>query len=159
VRFGNPPLEFTRAVEIVASRFGRVQYDSQSVIRFPLGLPAFEDCLEWLLLADRHTDSMAWLQSVARPEVAFGVVSPRRVVPGYQLRVARPELAPLEFDDVRKAEVLVVLSKTDRGLSVNLKAPLVINLDRRMGQQVMANGDVPLRYELDTARPAYRRSA
>ncbi len=148
-------------MEIVGTRFGHVLYDSESVIRFPLGVAGFDDCREWILLADRHNDAVAWLQSTARPEVALGVVSPRRVVPSYQLRVARQELAQLECDDVRKAEVLVVVSKMDRGLIVNLKAPLVIDLERRLGRQVVANGEAPLQYEIDsnTARPAYRRSA
>lgn len=149
------------AMEIVGTRFGRVLYDSESVIRFPLGVAGFDDCREWILLTERQNDAVAWLQSTARPEVALGVISPRRVVPGYQLRVARPEITPLECDDTRNVEVLVVVSKVERRLIVNLKAPLLINLARRLGRQVVANGEAPLQFEIDsdTARHAYRRSA
>ena len=132
---------------------------SVSVIHSPAGLLGLEDCRQWVLLADRRNDAVAWLQSVERPEIALAVVSPRRFVPGYRMRVAREELAPLELDDVRRAVVLAIVTKADRTLALNLKAPLVINLDRRMARQVITNGDLPVRLELGSGQPTFRRSA
>ena len=53
------------------------------------------DCLRWVLLADSQGDSLGWLQSVDHPSLALAVVSPRRFVPGYEVRLARNELQPL----------------------------------------------------------------
>jgi flagellar assembly factor FliW len=44
--------------------------------------------------------------------------------------------------------VLVVVGSDEDGITLNLKAPLVINLRRRLGRQVVHNHDLPLRYEL-----------
>ncbi len=148
-------------MEIASTRFGRVEYDTQSVIRFPLGVAGFDDCREWILLADPRSDAVAWLQSISRPELAMAVVSPRRFIPSYRLRVARQEIAPFEGDALRHAEVLAIVSKTDHELTVNLKAPLVLDVERRIGRQLVANGDAPLQYKVDsdTAEYGYRRSA
>ena len=139
---------------IQTTRFGRLEIAPGDVLIFPAGIPGLEDCREWVLLADAGNDALGWLQSTTRREIAFAVVSPRRFVPGYQVRIARSELSPLELADIRDAQVLVVVGKNERGITLNLKAPLVIHLARRLGRQVVANGDQPIQYELGGAPAA-----
>ena len=146
-------------MEITTSRFGPIEIVAEDAIRFPAGLLGLEDCREWVLLADRRNDAVAWLQSIERPEVALPVVSPRRFVPGYQMRVARHELASVGLSDAKAAEVLVIVGKRDRSVTLNLKAPLVINLERCVGRQVVTNGDLPIRFEVGGQQPAFRRIA
>ncbi len=135
-------------MEIQSTRFGTVEIADDDVIRFAEGLPGFQECHAWVLLADGRNATLAWLQSVDHAEVAFAVVSPSRYVAGYRLHVARRELEPLEIKDLHAARVLVILGKSGRSLTLNLKAPLVINLDRRLGRQVIANGDLPVQHEV-----------
>jgi flagellar assembly factor FliW len=146
-------------MEVVTSRFGRITVETDDVIHFPCGLFGLEDCRRWVLLADTQNDALAWMQSVDRATLALAVVSPRRFVPQYQMRVARAELAPLGLDDIGSAKVLLILGKTDRAITLNLKAPIVLNLDRRLGRQVITNGDLPIQYELESEKPACRRIA
>ena len=89
----------------INSRFGVFEVERDDIIRFPTGLWGLEHCREWLLLADQQNEALAWLLSVDRPEIALPVVSPRRFVPDYQMRVARRELASLELQDVSAARV------------------------------------------------------
>jgi len=142
---------------IQTTRFGRLEIAAQDVLLFPAGIPGLEDCREWVLLADAGNDALGWLQSTTRREIALAAVSPRRFVPGYQIRLARSELAPLELTDVRDAQVLVIVGKSEFGMTLNLKAPLVINLERRLGRQVMANGDQPVQYVVGAPPPAIER--
>jgi flagellar assembly factor FliW len=112
-----------------------------------------------VLLADAENEALGWLQSISRPEIGLAVVSPRRVVPDYQLRLARSEMNPLEVDDLGHAQVLLIVGKNQYGVTLNLKAPLVINIDRRLGRQVIANGDQPVQYQLTDGNSALRKSA
>lgn len=146
-------------MRITTSRFGRIDIDAGDILRFPSGLPGLEDCREWALLADAANEALGWLQSTTRPEVALAVVSPRRFVPDYQVRIPRSELTPLALADIRQAQVVVVVGKTGTTLTLNLKAPIVINLEARTGRQVVASGDLPLQYELSLSRPPLRKSA
>jgi flagellar assembly factor FliW len=143
----------------IVSRFGPIQIDADQVLDFPAGLVGFEDCRRWALLADERSECVAWLQSVDRPEVALPVASPRRFVPGYQMRVARRDMAPLGLSDPRSAKVLAIVGRTSRGLSLNLKAPVVINLERRVGRQVTTNGELPIHYELGSQPSSAKRIA
>jgi len=146
-------------MRITTTRFGRIDVDAADLIRFPSGLPGLEDCREWALLADSANDALGWLQSTTRAEVALAVVSPRRFVPDYQVRIPRSELSPLALDDMRDAQVVVVVGENGTGLTLNLKAPIVINLQARTGRQVVASGDLPLQYELSIERRPLKQSA
>lgn len=146
-------------MRITTSRFGRIDVDAGDILRFPSGLPGLEDCREWALLADASNDALGWLQSTSRGDVALAVVSPRRFVPEYQVRIPRSELSPLAIADMRQAQVVVVVGTNGRSLTLNLKAPIVINLETRTGRQVVASGELPLQYELTTERPPLKKSA
>jgi flagellar assembly factor FliW len=146
-------------MRVYTTRFGPVEIQADDVIRFPEGLAGLEECRDWVLLCETRNDAVAWMQSVDRADVALAVVSPRRFVPDFQMRVARRELDLLELDEVRAAQVLAIVNRTERSLTLNLKAPIVVNVQRRLARQVIANGDVPVQHELGTPLPAIRRSA
>ncbi len=140
-------------MEIHTTRFGTIGVKADEVILFPSGILGLEDCQHWILLADAEDDGLGWLQSTSHGDVALAVVTPRRFVPDYDVRVPRSELAPLLLESFDEAHVLAVLSKSDHGITLNLKAPLVINLRCRLGRQVIHNADEPLRYELCELEP------
>jgi flagellar assembly factor FliW len=146
-------------MRINTTRFGRIDVDPADVLTFPSGLPGLEDCREWALLADTTNDALGWLQSTTRGDVALAVVSPRRFVPDYQVRIPRSELTPLAIADVRQAQVVLVVSRNGTSLTLNLKAPIVINLEARTGRQVVASGDLSMQYELTTRQPTLKKSA
>ena len=146
-------------MQIQTTRFGIIQVEADAILTFPHGILGLDNCRHWVLLADAHNDALAWLQSTTRPDVALAVVSPRRYVPGYQVRVTRGELKSLDLADLRQAEVLVIVSRNEFELTLNLKAPLVINLQQRLGRQVISNADQLVQHPVESARPALRKSA
>jgi flagellar assembly factor FliW len=146
-------------MKIDTTRFGCLDIVPDDLLQFPAGLLGLEDCRHWVLLADAEHSALGWLQSTLRPEIAFAVVCPRRFVPEYQVRVSRGELSPLCLTEVREAQVLSILGKNERGLTLNLKAPLVINLERRLGRQVITNGDQPIQYPLVSDPAPLRKTA
>jgi len=146
-------------MKIDTSRFGTVDIEPDDLLHFASGLLGLEECRHWVLLADAENEALGWLQSTSRPDVAVAVVSPRRFVPEYQMRVSKGELAPLDLPDVREAQVLTIVGKNQDGVTLNLKAPLVINLERRIGRQVITNGDQPLQYPLNRPTAPLRKSA
>ena len=135
-------------MDISTSRFGALQVAPADILLFEHGLIGLRQCRRWVVLADAQNPSLGWLQSADDPEAALGVVSPRRFVPDYQLRVARQELATLQLASTRDAQVVVIVSRHPEGLSLNLRAPLIINVDARRGRQVIAKDPLPVRLVL-----------
>lgn len=138
-------------MKISTTRFGSLNIEDADVLTFVDGLIGMEDCRRWVLLADAQNASLGWLQSLDRPEVALGVVSPRRFVADYQVRVARREIQPLGLKDPNEAQILTIVSHTSDGLSLNLKAPLVIHVAERLGRQIVARDDHAVQHKLQGA--------
>jgi flagellar assembly factor FliW len=135
-------------MKISTTRFGALTLEDADVLTFIDGLIGMEDCQRWVLLADAENSALAWLQSLERPEVALGVVSPRRFVPEYQVRVAKREIAPLGLDNPSDAQLLTIISNVCGSLTLNLKAPLVVHLANRMGRQIVARDDHAVQHRL-----------
>lgn len=144
-------------MQIDTTRFGPLEIEPADLLLFPNGLVAFEDCRHWVLLADADNSLVGWLQSASRADVAIPVVSPRRFKTDYQIRINKTQLAPLHLRAVHEAYVLTIVGRNERGLTLNLKAPLVVNLDRRLGRQVVAIDDQPLQFELAPQPAALRK--
>ena len=146
-------------MEIVTSRFGVLRVHPEDVLHFAAGIVGLAECRRWVLTPDSNHDALAWLQSVTRPEVALPVVSPRRFVADYQLRLSTRELAPLEIASTEDAEVLVVVVRNGDVLTLNLKAPIVVNMRARLGRQVVAAGSQPTQHVLLPKATLQRRAA
>ena len=135
-------------MDISTSRFGNLQVSPADILLFENGLIGLRQCRRWVVLADAQNAALGWLQSIDEAETALGVVSPRRFVADYQLRVSRQELATLALTNTRDAQVVVIVSRHAEGLSLNLRAPLVINVESRRGRQVIAKDPLPVRLVL-----------
>ena len=146
-------------MEIATTKFATVTIEPEDIILFPSGLIGLDGSYQWVLLADGESDVLGWLQSIQRPEVALAVVSPRRFVPDYQARVYRRELEPLQLTRASDAQILVILSQHDESITLNLKGPLVINLERRVGRQVIVNDDQPVQYVIGAAQGSLKKTA
>lgn len=146
-------------MQLATSRFGTLDIESHDILLFPTGIVAFEDCRNWVLLGDADSPHVAWLQSASRPEVALAVVSPRKFVPDYQVHVTKSQISTLQLRAIHEAYVLTIVGKNERGLTLNLKAPIIINLDRRLGRQVVTSNEQSLQYELVGAGPGLRKIA
>lgn len=137
-------------MNISTTRFGNLTIEESDVLTFIDGLIGMEDCQRWVLLADAENSALAWLQSLERPEVALAVVSPRRFVPDYQVRVARREIVSLGLDNPSDAQVLAIISNVGGTLTLNLKAPLVVHLSNRVGRQIVARDDHAVQHRLQS---------
>jgi flagellar assembly factor FliW len=144
-------------MNISTTRFGSLTIDETDVLTFVDGLIGMEDCRRWVLLGDAENPALGWLQCLDRPEVAMAVVSPRRFVPDYEVRVAKREIASLGLNDPNQAQVLVIISNTSGALALNLKAPLIIHLEERLGRQIVARDDHAVQHCVEA--PALRKSA
>ena len=73
--------------------------------------------------------------------------------------MVRNELEPLQLAATDQAYVLSILSRNNDKLTLNLKAPVIVNLDRRLGRQVISSDQQPLQFELASIPPAALRKS
>ena len=141
------------------TRFGNLRVAPEDQFLFPEGLIGFEQLQRWVLLADAQNDAVGWLQSVLEADIAIAVVSPRRFVPDYRVRVSQSSLDSLELGGQDSTFVLNAVARNANGLTLNLRSPILFNLDRRLGSQVLTIDDQPIQWDLQSPILKLRRSA
>lgn len=127
-------------MHIDSPRFGALEVEPSKIIEFPRGLPGFEDLKRFTLL---HPDEQAnalpsyfILQSVDDPAVAFHIADPARLGFNYEIALSDADAAMIRLTDPAAAAVVVMLVKEGSdSVRANLNAPLVLNLDARLGVQ------------------------
>ena len=146
-------------VTIQTARFGNLEVPTEEILYFPDGLIGMADNTHWVLVEDPENSLVAWLQSMARPEVAVPTVSPRKLVPHYRVCVNKRQLLPLDLSQTREMFVLAVVNTNEGQWTANLKAPLVIDLQNQLGRQVITTDGQPVRYVLPSVSSSLRKSA
>ncbi|MBI4264107.1 MAG: flagellar assembly protein FliW [Acidobacteria bacterium] len=119
-------------------------------IRFPRGLPGFESCRSFVLMASETDGTLQYLKSVEGPPASFLVIDPRRVMPAYRCELSETDRHQLGAEEERTLLWLAIVTvEPDGTVTANLRAPVVINPVRMIGQQVIPHHCVyPLRHVL-----------
>ena len=124
-------------MQIETSRFGVLEVDEERFIHFPKGILGFPNHREFALIQTGQNSEFYWLQAVDRPELAFVVTDPRMFFPDYRVPVRADELSQIGLADAAGAQVLVIVNKIGDTLTGNLQGPLVINVETRVGRQLV----------------------
>lgn len=134
--------------------FGQVDISDDKIIEFDRGLMGFEEYKRYTLLYDIDKDerpAISWLQSLDEPSLALPVINPLVVKPDYNPTVEDELLITLgELTDENLVILLTMTVPTDiTKMSVNLKAPLIVNADSRKGVQlIVENEDYEVKYHV-----------
>ena len=122
--------------------FGEIDLDTDKVITFPQGIMGFEEYKKYTILYDVEDGGKAnisWLQSLDEQALALPVINPFLVKEDYNPIVEDEILKPL--GEINEQNLILLLSLTVpadiTNMSVNLKAPFIINSDTRKGSQVI----------------------
>ena len=123
-------------MKINTHHFGEVEFSDEKVLNFENGLFGFETFRKFLLLRAGE-DLFYWLNSVDEPEIAFPLIGMRIIDENY------PEVTENE------AFGIVTLNKDPLKITVNLKAPVYINQEKKTGyQKILDNERFIIDYKL-----------
>lgn len=127
-------------MKVETRHFGELEVEENKIIRLPEGLLGFEEYQRFILVdGEDQSIPFQWLQSLDCPELAFVVMDPFLVRKDYEFELP-PEVEE-ELGIGSKAEVtvlgIVVLPEDLSQMTVNLTAPLIINMKKRIGKQVV----------------------
>jgi flagellar assembly factor FliW len=128
-----------RTATIDLPRFGECTYTEAEVIDFSWGLPGFPNLRRWLALSVETQPNFVWLQSLDDVKIALPATDPYQLFDNYDPKLPPYAVAALEIEHPGDFTVLCVVIVTEGAaeMSINLLAPVVINLRTRRGRQIM----------------------
>ncbi len=126
---------------------GRFDFGEEEILSFPEGLPAFETLKRFLLARREEFAPFSFLVSVDSPAVRFVCVPVCLLDPDYGFEVAAGDGAAAGLEDgIYSAAslsplLLAIVTLPDSApATVNLASPVVVDLERRWGTQVILPG-------------------
>ncbi len=139
-------------MRIETQRFGNITLEQDQLFLFPAGLIGMESLRDWALLPDQENPAVAWLQSASRGDRALPMISPRAFFPDYRVQVSRRELAGLHMRPGAEMYVLTTVSGHSGKMTTNLRSPILLNLGRRLGCQVITDNSLPLQQSVTSLK-------
>jgi len=136
---------------VVKSRvFGELEVSEENIIFFEEGIPAFEDLKKFVIIKQDESP-FYWLQSIEDKDIAFVILNPFEIKPDYEFDLPDEVVSKLEITSASDVAVfcIVVIPEDIKQTRVNLKAPIIINVNKRKGMQYLLDDErYPLKYYL-----------
>lgn len=141
-------------VEVNTRLFGKIDIDDSKIITLDKGIIGFPDLKKFTLIFDSEkenegTPGIMWFQSMDEPQFAMPVIIPNYVVPDYNPIVNDELLEGLGELNEKNIYVITTISVPEdiKNMTVNLKAPIVINTETLKGAQIIVeNEDALVRF-------------
>jgi flagellar assembly factor FliW len=125
------------ATSVDLPRFGNCSYTEAEVVRFPWGLPGFPSLRRFLVLSIDDEEGYIWLQSLDDLKVAIPLCDPWSLFEDYQAPLPLYAKQSLGIESAESFCVMCVLvARPGAETTINLLAPIVINLETCVGRQV-----------------------
>ncbi|NLL06442.1 MAG: flagellar assembly protein FliW [Clostridiaceae bacterium] len=125
--------------------FGEIEIDESKIITFKEGIPSFEDLKRYIVLYNGdETSPFRWLQCVDDGQLAFAVINPFMILKNYDIEISEETVESLNIESITDVMVLaiVVVPEEPNKMTMNLKAPVIINTKNNSGMQVVLDTDM-----------------
>lgn len=145
-------------MRIHTDHFGELEIENQEAIRFPAGLPGFENNKLFTLIGEKKEGiSFFYLQSLENGELCFVVTDPFSVYPEYEINLPEEDVSALKIEkpETLLTLAMVIIPDNMEEARVNLRAPIVINAENKTGKQLILNDEsLPQRFYLSQIESA-----
>ncbi|MCQ2978533.1 MAG: flagellar assembly protein FliW [Clostridia bacterium] len=129
-------------MKVTTKHFGEIEVQDDQILDFIGGVPGFDGNRYVLLNSSNEENSpFVWLQSLDDTNIALVLLNTFMLYPDYAPDVNDEFLGVLEFEnreDLAVFSVMVIPEKME-DMTVNLKAPIIINNKNRKAIQVICD--------------------
>lgn len=129
-------------MQISTVRFGTIEVDDSKVLAFKDGLPGLEDYTEFVILQVSESYPVVWMQSTQDEAICLPVIDSFLAVPEYTFNIGDDDVSELKLSGPENLLVLsvVVIPEELEGMTMNLAAPIIINMESGQAKQIILNG-------------------
>jgi flagellar assembly factor FliW len=144
-------------ITVETTRFGSIEIaDPRIVTMEDGGIMGFSHLKTFVLLIPDEKKPFWWLQSLEDGGVAFIVTDPFKVLADYETDLSPRDAQLLDIKDVEDVAMfcIVTVNKAPQlKITVNLRAPIVVNTKSMVARQiVLERDDYEIRYEIKAVK-------
>lgn len=138
-------------MELSTKYHGTLEYKKKDIIFFKKGIPGFENLKKFILAPAEENKLFYIFQSIEDTTIGIVVVSPFNVLKDYEFHLDDEKAFELKIKSEEDIFVVntVTLNSVLEYITVNLKAPIVININDNIGEQlILDKSEYDIKYPL-----------
>ena len=136
-------------MKIQTSRFCEIDIDESKIIAMKGGILGFNYLKRFVMIVHEEGSPFHWFQSLDDGSIAFITMNPFIIKSDYEPEIDDQTVEVLEVDKAEDIELMVILTVRSEPvkMTANLRAPLVINKQKRLANQVILEDEqYPVRF-------------
>ncbi|MDR2884865.1 MAG: flagellar assembly protein FliW [Deferribacteraceae bacterium] len=132
-----------KKITINSAKLGKIEYSEDDTITLASPLLGFAELNDYLIISNTEYFPFLWFQSVEDPSVCFILIEPQPFFPEYMPAVNKRDLKVLGAKELPDLKIfcIVVIPDEPKLSTANLRAPLLVNFDRKIAKQVVLEDD------------------
>jgi flagellar assembly factor FliW len=138
----NKTIDFSTATAMEISDGAQssvVPLEKEVIFKFETGLPAFEDCKDFIFILDEGLQPFICMQSLNRDNLSFVCVDPFIINTDYTVRLSESVMESLDIKNQKDILILTVVTVNPdmTQTTANLMGPIILNVKTNRGRQVI----------------------
>jgi len=123
----------------MGNSFENLVYSKDDVIRFPAGIPGFENNKEFIIVQIPEYSPFEWLVCIDGTKLKFAIINPMLFQPDYSPKIQKDQLEELEIEKIEDVLLytIVTIRENPEDSTANLLGPVIINKTRKTGKQIV----------------------
>lgn len=128
-------------MQISTKYHGTREYKEEDIITFKKGVPGFEEYRKFIVFPVEDNELFSVFHSIENSDIGLVVVSPFVVDKNYAIDLSDDVVEELKIEDSKDVLIVntVTLNSKIENITVNLKAPIIINIKSQLGEQIILN--------------------
>ncbi|MBM7869461.1 flagellar assembly factor FliW [Clostridium pascui] len=130
-------------MQLITKYHGTIEYNEEDIITFKKGLPGFENLKKFIVVPFEDNEVFSILISVEDIEVGIPAISPFHVDETYEFKLSDEKINELSVNSHEEILVLntVTLNSNVKNITINMKAPIIINIKGKVGEQIILDNE------------------
>lgn len=129
--------------------FGEMEVSDDDILYFNSGIPGFDEFREYIVLPIEDSETLKCIQCIENVDINLLITSPWNYFPDYEFHLSDDEIKELNINNQEDVEVYNIVTIREDNITANLVAPIVINVIKRMGKQIiLSNAEYKVRQEI-----------
>ncbi|HDL78979.1 MAG TPA: flagellar assembly protein FliW [Bacteroidetes bacterium] len=120
-------------------RWGTLEINPDETIHFPRGIPGFESCRHFAIFDTADMKPFRWLICLDDSQTGFVIIDPLLFCADYYPKLFNSDLSETGYSKSDRISLyaIVTISNDPKESTANLQGPLLINLTKKMGKQIV----------------------
>lgn len=126
-------------MKLQTAQLGEIEIQEEAIVHFAHGVPGFDHLTQFVLLHPEELAPFSIMQSLQDGDIGFIITDPFLYKKDYEFELPESVLEELRIQHENEVVVWVIVTIPNKieDATFNLQAPVVINLAKRLGQQVI----------------------